>query len=68
MSDTLLARNRYERIIEWLEEAAEDVQEWGNYASPFFEKKHVLSGNVGQYQARADLVREGLVEEEKRDA
>ena len=47
-----------EQIADWLDEAAEEVQDWGAYASEIFQKKHDLAGAVKRWRDRADLIRE----------
>lgn len=40
-------------LVELLEQAAEDIQEWGVYASSYFQEKHNLSANVDKYREAA---------------
>ncbi len=45
-------------VAEQLEEAAEDVADWGAYASPYFQEKHDLKADIDKYKTYAALVRE----------
>lgn len=40
-------------MAELLEQAAEDIQEWGAYASAYFQEKHNLAANVAKYREAA---------------
>ena len=40
-------------LAELLEQAAEDIQEWGAYASAYFQEKHNLAANVAKYREAA---------------
>ena len=42
-----------ERLRWLLSEAAEDILNWGSYASEYFQEKHDLAGCVGKYRAAA---------------
>lgn len=60
-------------VAVWCEEAAEDVADWGGYASPYFQEKHHLQENVDKWTKRAEQCRNAappapLTDEGKRDA
>ena len=42
-----------EALRKLLAEAAEDIEDWGSYASEYFQNKHDLSGNVKKYREAA---------------
>jgi len=45
---------------EQLEEAAEDVESWGAYASVYFQEKHDLHGDVTKHKTYAALIRKAI--------
>jgi hypothetical protein len=45
-------------VAEQLEEAADDVADWGCYASEYFQEKHDLKADIDKYKTYAALVRE----------
>lgn len=45
-------------VAKWLEEAAEDIQDWGIYAAEYFREKYDLEGTATTYRKRAAAVRE----------
>ncbi|MCG3134244.1 MAG: hypothetical protein HMLKMBBP_01536 [Planctomycetes bacterium] len=48
-------RDKFKALVE---EAADDVLDWGSYASDYFREKHDLMGCVNKYRAAAAM-REG---------
>lgn len=42
-----------ERLRNLLGDAADEIQNWGAYASEYFQEKHDLAGCVGKYRAAA---------------
>jgi len=49
-----------EQLLEaaiWLENAAELIETWGTYVSPYFQEKYGLSDDVQRIQSRAELLR-----------
>ena len=55
----LIAEN--EGLRKLLAEAAEDVEDWGSYASEYFQNKHDLAGNAKKYRdAVIDNAIEGM--------
>lgn len=41
-----------------LHEAAGDIEDWGLYASEYFQEKHDLAGTVAAYRAKAETLRQ----------
>lgn len=46
-----------EELAQWLEEAADDIANWGAYAGDYFQKKWNLEGDVQKFRDRADDIR-----------
>jgi len=42
------------------ETAAEDIESWGSYASPYFQDKHGLSADVERYNNKANELQQAL--------
>ena len=49
--------DKYIEIADWLDEAAQEVIDWGSYASEYFQSKWDLPGAVKAIRARANHVR-----------
>ena len=47
------------RLREALREALDDVADWGSYASPYFQAKHDLQGDIDKYKAALAERQEG---------
>ena len=43
-----------QRLRDVADEAAEDVEQWGNYAADYFQQKWNLAGTIAYYRAIAD--------------
>ncbi len=57
MTQETLQRIERKRHAAWLEEAAEDIQHWGNYAPETMQQKFGLKSNVDDFRGRAASVR-----------
>lgn len=44
------AAHEITRLRNLLNEAADDIQDWGGYASAYFQEKHDLAGCVAKYR------------------
>jgi len=55
-------RDLIKRLANALDDAADDVEGWGNYASSYFQEKHDLSGNVARIHAQAEEARAYLAQ------
>ena len=55
----LACAQQREEYADLMEEAAEDVAEWGAYASEYFQEKWNLEGTLHKWQDRATAIREG---------
>ena len=47
--------------------AAEDIEDWGAYASPYFQEKHGLSTDVQRYRNKADELQAALEASDEND-
>lgn len=45
------------RYAAWFEEAADDIQHWGDYAGERAQQKHGLKSNVDDFRGRAAALR-----------
>lgn len=45
------------QMADWLDEAADDIGNWGGYASEYFQNKHDLLVNIQDFRTRADNIR-----------
>lgn len=45
------------RYADWMDEAADDIEFWGAYASDYFKKKHDLANYSLEYKSRAAALR-----------
>ena len=52
-------------LIEGLLDAAESIQEWGNYADAYFQEKWNLAGDVEKYKALASASSDAWMKEQK---
>lgn len=43
--------------IRWLNEAAEEIEDWGNYASDYFKEKHDLDGTIKKFNNRVEKLK-----------
>lgn len=53
MAEINKLRAENERLRALLAEAADDVADWGEYASPYFQQKYDLAGDVKKYRDAA---------------
>ena len=56
--DALIKEQRQE-YADLMDEAAEDVAEWGSYADEYVQNKWNLEGTIQSWQDRAAAIREG---------
>lgn len=42
---------KYNKLLNALKEATEDIADWGSYASDFFQEKHNWAGDIAKYRA-----------------
>ena len=47
---------------ERLEEAAELIEDWGSYASPYFKEKHDLQGDIKRILSYAKSIKNKMTE------
>ena len=47
------------QLVEALEEAADDIESWGAYATEYFQKRHNLQGAVNKARAAIAAAKEG---------
>lgn len=52
-----LSEANVSRYADWMDEAADDIEFWGAYASAYFVQKHKLSDTLADYRNRAALLR-----------
>lgn len=52
-----LSEANVSRYADWMDEAADDIEFWGAYASAYFVAKHKLSDTLADYRNRATLLR-----------
>lgn len=57
MTQEALQRIERKRHAKWLEEAADDIQHWGEYASEDAQQRYGLKSNVQGFQDRAATLR-----------
>jgi hypothetical protein len=57
MTEEALRRIERKRYAAWMEEAADDIQHWGDYAPETMQKKFGLKSNVDDVRGRAAAVR-----------
>ena len=57
LDDVLRLRAEVERLRTLLDSAADDIQDWGSYASEYFRIKHDLAGCVEKYLAAGAMAR-----------
>ena len=46
-------RTQNQALVEALEDATDEIESWGAYASEYFQEKHDLAGNVAKFRAIA---------------
>ena len=44
-------RTQNQALVEALEDATDEIESWGAYASEYFQEKHDLAGNVAKFRA-----------------
>lgn len=56
LSSLLIGQSKWirEHAAPWLEEASEQISDWGQYAPVYFQEKHRLTGYVSCFLARAE--------------
>jgi hypothetical protein len=47
-------------LATWMDEAADDIADWGAYASKHFQEKHQLANLIADYKTRAQKLRDTL--------
>lgn len=52
-----LSEANVSRFADWMDEAADDIEFWGAYASDYFKKKHDLANYSLDYKSRAAVLR-----------
>ena len=57
MTEEALQRIERKRHAAWMEEAADDIQHWGDYAPETMQKKFDLQSNVKDFRGRAAALR-----------
>lgn len=57
MSNEALQRIERKRHAAWMDEAADDIQHWGDYAPETMQKKFGLTSNVEDFRGRAAALR-----------
>lgn len=57
MSQETLQRIERKRHAAWMDEAADDIQHWGNYAPETLQSKFGLKSNVEDFRGRAAALR-----------
>lgn len=57
MTSETLSRIERKRHAAWMDEAADDIQHWGNYAPETMQKKFGLKSNVEDFRGRAAALR-----------
>lgn len=57
MSNETLQRIERKRHAAWMEEAADDIQYWGDYASEDEQQRRGLKSNVEDFRGRAAALR-----------
>jgi hypothetical protein len=49
--DALKLEARVSELEQQLLEAADEIEDWGGYANPYFQDKHDLKGCIAKYRA-----------------
>lgn len=49
----LVEKKELEKACLWMQQAAEDIADWGGYASEYFQEKHGLQSDIETYVERA---------------
>ena len=57
MTNEALSRIERKRHAKWLDEAAQDIQHWGNYAPEDEQQRRGLKSNVEDFRGRAAALR-----------
>lgn len=50
-------RDAIRDAADWMDEAADEIESWGSYASPYFQEKHDLAESVQRFRDRAAAIR-----------
>ena len=59
-NDTEISQNLLKKCLAALIEAKEEIQDWGEYASGYFQEKHDLKGSVNQFNALIEEINKAL--------